>query len=637
MLTHKFGETMNSTFYFVPIVLFLFIIGHLTFKESSTLPKTKIGRELASFQEQREAIDPSKPTVCTMTINSEDEREIFKEYLGKDFNFIELVDEENDNWFQDSCRSNIQCDILVVSAHFGGSFFGKSRHELPAERLENFSCQTSCSGILKKPREVFLFGCNTTAGKEPDARNAEEYADVLYNEHRDVYPTRAMAELHAAFRYSPVGPKTSQRMQRVFQNSRIYGFYSTAPSGKNIRPRLHRYFKSIESNDYINHLSQFPTTDENLLWTKAMKGQYIRSIDGNKELENPICILGSEKPIYKKLSWIDGVFRSKENILSYAPNINEYLKEQEIKFGDDFEDWPSEEVSYLERLQFNKEAKNVITDLLERPIPGIVSTQFSLLNLGVRVGWFDKEKVKDISLNLLATDLKSNLTLEQKDMICSLGIQLELSIDNLTEQSWNRFTIDALACLKPSDLQIQNKITSYLDNRDRILQVSAMTFLTAIKVTDKSIHSKIAKLLDTNDYLFNSSALKFFYHNPTDDRKIHSKMIKYIKSKDESLKHYTAIAFGSAQNTSVDTQVALIRSLKKNNSYIGRAIALSLAKIKPESKRAQRVLANVLKSKGPKTRDRAAYILLKLNSYHPQTLKIIKRYDMEVYNSILMK
>ena len=377
-------------------------------------------RKFASLdlKSQISQMDPQKPTLCSMTLNSSDEQRIFNEYLGKDFNSVELVEEGNSKWFQKACESGIKCDILLISGHFGGSFFGSSGEWLPSEVLENASCRTSCSGLLKHPREVFLFGCNTTAGKEPDSRTPEQYADILYNEHRDVYTSRAMAEMHAAFRYSPLGSQTQDRMKRVFQNARIYGFHSTAPSGPNIRPRLHRYFRSIPDKNYLSHLNQFPMDEENTLWSKAMRGQYIRSVNGSPDLENPACILGSNEPIYKKLSWIDRVFKNKDEILAYAPNINEYLSSLEKRFGENTDHWPKEEVSYIERLQFNKEAKGIVGKFLSQPIQGILSVQFKLLGLGKKVGWYNRKEEKKIQLDLLNMTLSKNLEREEKDLIC---------------------------------------------------------------------------------------------------------------------------------------------------------------------------------------------------------------------------
>ena len=127
-----------------------------------------------------------KPTICTVTINSSEEKEVFQSHLGEDFNFVELTDfatrsvldtgygnipqgpEIYNDWFLRACQKGVECDILVISGHFGGSFFGSSGLHLGLTELQSRSCQQACDGILKKPKEVFLFGCNTTAGKDQD-------------------------------------------------------------------------------------------------------------------------------------------------------------------------------------------------------------------------------------------------------------------------------------------------------------------------------------------------------------------------------------------------------------------------------------------------------------------------------------
>ena len=189
-------------------------------------------RKPSSFESlDLKSLDSTKPTVCSMTLNSKDEREVFKKHLGNSFNFVELVNPDDEEWLRKSCDSQIRCDILVVSGHFGGSFFGSSGR-LSMETLENSSCESSCQNIFESAKEVFLFGCNTMAGKEPDSRTMQEYADILYDYHRDVYTSRRMAEEAAAYRYSPLGTQTQDRMKRVFKMLGFMDFIVQLPVGK---------------------------------------------------------------------------------------------------------------------------------------------------------------------------------------------------------------------------------------------------------------------------------------------------------------------------------------------------------------------------------------------------------------------
>ena len=394
-----------------------------------------------------------KPTVCTVTINSTEEKEVFQSYLGDDFNFVELTEfaSNGEDWFMGACKSGVECDILVVSGHFGGSFFGESGYRLSLSELQSRSCQEACSGLLKRPKEVFLFGCNTTAGKERDDRTPEEYTEVLI---ADGF-SRSQAERVSAFRYSPLGEQTQDRMKQVFPHSRIYGFHSLAPSGKNIKSRLKSYFKSIK--DYSVHLSQFPTAKENKKWSSAMKGQWIRSVDGSKEIENPTCVLGEDKPIYKKLLWIDEVLSDEEKSLAYIPAIDIFLKGLKRRFGS-LELLPPEELSLLESIQFNEEGRLNVDELLEEPIGGIIFSQVSVLNFGGRVGWYDRESYTKKLKVLIGDIFKKNLDLEEKDFICSLGVQMDLSLEDLPKERWNEYTINALGCVTPESPEIHDAL-----------------------------------------------------------------------------------------------------------------------------------------------------------------------------------
>jgi len=185
----------------------------------------------------------AKYQVCSITINSSDEIEMFRKHLGsKDFNFIELVPlseksrPNNVHWFKEACQKAYRCDILVVSGHFGGLFFGENNNYiLPVDIMENQSCSNSCAGLLSDVKEVFLFGCNTLAGKGRDHRTPEQYLQVLLDHHM----ARDMAETVVAARYLPFGLSFEEQMQFIFPSTTtIYGFTSLSPLGRQIRQPL---------------------------------------------------------------------------------------------------------------------------------------------------------------------------------------------------------------------------------------------------------------------------------------------------------------------------------------------------------------------------------------------------------------
>ena len=527
------------------------------------------------------ALDSTKPTVCSMTLNSKDEREMFKKHLGDAFNFVELVNPDDEEWLKKGCESQIQCDILVVSGHFGGSFFGSSGR-LSMEALENSSCQSSCKGLFKSPKEVFLFGCNTMAGKQPDSRTMQEYADILYNEHRDVYRTRLMAEEAAAYRYSPLGTQTQDRMKKIFKNARIYGFHSTSPSGKNISPRLDKYLKSIPE-DYRSHLKKFPTEEENTFWSKAMAGQYIRSANGAKNSENPICTLFSSQPIYKKLSWIDSVFTN-QNVLAYVPNINEYLGSLEKRFGPHWDKWPQEEVSYMERLQFHKRAKAKVGTFLEKPIEGLLNVQFNLLGLGLKLGWHDPSEKKMIQKRLLGDLFSTNLTLEQKDFVCSIeNIQMDLELEDLPQEKWNRHTIKALGCVRPSNEEIHMVLAQALTDTSWFVREAAAMALGKIKPKSLKVLSFITELLKHDKSYVRSSAAWALGEVKLSNEEIHRALARALADTDSYVRTSAAWALGEIKPLNEEIHMALALALTDTNRYVREYAAMALGKIKPKS------------------------------------------------------
>ncbi|MBC6415629.1 MAG: HEAT repeat domain-containing protein [Bdellovibrionales bacterium] len=210
--------------------------------------------------------------VCSITINSSDEIETFQEFLSsKDFDFVELLPAlenpqkgYNSHWFNEACRKERHCDILVISGHFGGTFFGESGYTLPTELMEEQSCNETCSGILSQVKEIFLFGCNTLASKSKDRRTYEEYLQVLLDDGM----ARNVAERVVAARYSSLEAPFYERMNFIFSGSHtVYGFNELSPLGPHIRNPLKKYFRSINEKfgSYANYLdSESYKREENI-------------------------------------------------------------------------------------------------------------------------------------------------------------------------------------------------------------------------------------------------------------------------------------------------------------------------------------------------------------------------------------
>lgn len=185
-------------------------------------------------------------TVCTITVNSPDEKDTFRRHLPPgDYRFVELVERGRPDWLSSACQQRVSCDALIISGHFdGGEEFYTDRHDvseyLTVEEMVRASCSDSCPGVFSQLKEVYLFGCNTL---KPEPRNhvsAEMVRGLVRSGHAPADATRLSAllgERHAE--------SNRDRMRAIFRNVPvIYGFSSKAPLGRYAGPLLERYFQS---------------------------------------------------------------------------------------------------------------------------------------------------------------------------------------------------------------------------------------------------------------------------------------------------------------------------------------------------------------------------------------------------------
>jgi hypothetical protein len=188
----------------------------------------------------------SKTTVCTITVNSSDERETFRRNLPSDgYEFVELVERGRPDWLASACRKGIRCDVLLISGHFDGGdeFYSDrvdARESLPVDEMERVSCSDSCSGLFSQLREVYLFGCNTLNAEALTHASGEVVRSLVRAGH-----SAADAERIARLLEERHLDSNRERMRQIFKDVPvIYGFSSKAPLGRNAAPLLERYFQS---------------------------------------------------------------------------------------------------------------------------------------------------------------------------------------------------------------------------------------------------------------------------------------------------------------------------------------------------------------------------------------------------------
>src|SRR6185295_11677388 len=192
-----------------------------------------------------------KSTVCTITVNSPDEKEIFRRNLPDDrFNFVELVERGRPDWLASACRQGVRCDVLVISGHFdaGTEFYSDkvdAREFLPVDEMERVSCSDSCPGLFSQLKEVYLFGCNTLNAQTGESTSAEIVRTLVRAGQSQADAERlsqALSERHAE--------SNREEMRRIFMNVPvIYGFSSLAPLGATAGVLLNRYFQSAPGDE----------------------------------------------------------------------------------------------------------------------------------------------------------------------------------------------------------------------------------------------------------------------------------------------------------------------------------------------------------------------------------------------------
>jgi hypothetical protein len=187
-----------------------------------------------------------KKTVCSITVNSSDEKEAFRRSLPPDkFQFVELVERGRPDWLASACRQGARCDVLVVSGHYDGynEFYSdrlEAQEFLPLDELERASCSNSCSGLFSQLKEVYLFGCNTLNLEALKRTSAEIERSLVRSGYSRVDAERLSRALGARHAES-----SRDRMRLIFKDVPvIYGFSEKAPVGPVAASMLRGYFQS---------------------------------------------------------------------------------------------------------------------------------------------------------------------------------------------------------------------------------------------------------------------------------------------------------------------------------------------------------------------------------------------------------
>ena len=293
-------------------------------------PKVIVAAALLASLSFHEA-QADKKTVCTITVNSPDEKEIFRRSLPSDeFQFVELVERGRPDWLASACRAGVRCDVLVISGHFdGGDEFYSDRPDvreyLPVDEMERVSCSDSCPGLFSQLKEVYLFGCNTLNADAQNTVSAEIGRSLLRSGHSPADVERLSRVLNERHNDS-----NRDRMRQIFVNvPLIYGFSSKAPLGATAGPLLDRYFQSAPAGDSIAYVGSGRPSPKllGLFAPSSMtSASGLRDADPQADYRRDVCHFSDDRlSVAQKLAFVHDLLRREmAEVRMFLSNIEKY-------------------------------------------------------------------------------------------------------------------------------------------------------------------------------------------------------------------------------------------------------------------------------------------------------------------------
>lgn len=465
--------------------------------------------------------EPERFQVCSITLNSTDEINVFRKNLQpRRFTFVELVPIKHyggeHRWLSQTCSSpQLRCDVLIVSGHFAGMFFGSDNdYILSMSELEEMACQNTCPHIFKNLKEVYLFGCNTMASKEQSLRTPEEYLRVLVEEHE---MARDLAEHVVAGRYSVFGPTFKDKMEHIFsKKTRIYGFTDLSPLGKQARPLIQNYLSSIKKeyggyyqyliHDFYkqnrikkknHHFKEALSVVSSVAQSTGMSSSHFR-----KKTYDKTCALHSnERSNLSRMKMVKDILSNNNGLFSFS-SIKQFLINEKENFS-------PEAVELFYEIQSMDSVRKQFLQAYSQLNPRLVYIKSQVLHFLHILGWVDENFYQNHLRQILLPFIQ-NPTRQSFDILNALRVQdkldfVDIAIDyddfpeNYLKNIWSVLTVDVL---RFDYLQMQKNLMDYClreKNKDVVICYQVLKTLGHLKVTDKQILSIMKEFLKNAD------------------------------------------------------------------------------------------------------------------------------------------
>lgn len=559
----------------------------------------------------------AKYQVCAITINSSDEIEIFQKELGnEDFDFVELVptseklrlnsqsaalQPNNVHWFTKACKKGYRCDILVISGHFGGLFFGeKHNYILPVDTMERHSCSRSCAGVLSHVKEVFLFGCYTLANKQSRQRTPQQHLNVLVNTY---HYARDMAETVVASIYLPFGLSFETQMQWIFPyQSSIYGFPELSPLGKHMRRPLKHYFREINRyygsyKSYLDQKMERPQASNPLISALGAVSE-VKGIGPNNEqfpYFQRMCHLYDQN-VDKKIGMqiINEMMESGEGPRAYLA-IKNFISENRPFTG--------ESLSLFNKIKNNPKFKNEFYILYDRINSRLPYVRIQFLRFLSFFEWvsepFYKKELKSNTLRMVRRptsegyDFAMALVYDEKIPLPFLNLSSRDFHPRFYQNIWSALILETLNVRDYlAHRRLMNACLSKI-TKDVVVCYQVLKSLGHLKVNDSLIIDKMVEFLDVPDYGLIYYSIYGLAYSGVQKSSVHLAVARHFNHPEKRLRRQSIRAVGllKSKNPQVNKKLVDVVRLSKDDDIIADGL-LSLKYMSPPIKSIRQVIVD---------------------------------------------
>ena len=355
-------------------------------------------------------------TVCTVTINSPDERDVMQRHLPQgQYRFVELVQRGRPDWFGQACRSGVRCDTLVISVHFAdGTEFYTDRFDdrefLSVHELQRASCSPACAGLFEQLKEVYLFGCNTLQSAPRYVASGEIARSLARAGH-----SRDEAQRVSALLGERYGQSNRDRLRHVFKDVPVlYGFSSKAPLGRVAGPMLERYFQSAPAGEVAGGRPS-PTLLKLFGPSSMIAVSGLTDGDPHAGFRRDMCSLVDDGPAHgRKLAFVHEVLRRDvAEVRMFLDHLERYL----ATVGPQQRGEP-EVAAALEAIRVDDRTRERVLEFVRDADDA--SVQARMLALSRTLGWLTPAQERSEFLRLIARRMaRDDLGRTEVDLVCS--------------------------------------------------------------------------------------------------------------------------------------------------------------------------------------------------------------------------